>query len=83
MASDEGPPLTGPSYEPIDCGVHDVLEAAAVRRTLCVIRWTEGKDVRRASTTIDDLYARDGAEYAVLGEGSVVRLDRLLDIRPT
>lgn len=76
--------MTDDSYEPIDCAIHDVLEASAVRRAPCRIRLADSTDVvRELVTTIDDIFARGGVEYAVLGDGSTVRLDRILDVRPT
>ncbi len=69
------------AYEPVQCSFHDVLEDAAVRRRTCVIRYRdEDGTPHEASTTIRDIYARDGAEYARLGNGTVVRLDRLDDV---
>lgn len=66
-------------YLPIDCGLHDHLEAWAVRRVRCHIRIRDAADVE---ARIDDLFARDGAEFARLSSGDVVRLDRIEEIRP-
>lgn len=70
-------------YRPIDCAVHDVLEASAVRRTVCRIRLREGSGEREVLTTIDDVYSRDGAEWADLGDGSRVRLDQFIEVAAT
>lgn len=74
--------MTESDYTPIDCAIHDVLEASAVRRAHCRVRWTEGEGVREEVTTIDDIFARDGAEYLVLGSGAEIRLDRLVEVEP-
>lgn len=70
-------------YQPIDCAVHDVLEASAVRGTMCKIRFRDGSEEREVLTTIVDVYVRDGAEWADLGDGYTVRLDRLVEVTPT
>lgn len=69
-------------YVPVDCGLHDVLEASAVRRAACRVRWMDGGVAREVVTTIDDIFADDGVEYVVLGDGSTVRLDRLAYVEP-
>ena len=70
-------------YRPIDCALHDVLEAAAIRRQACRIRFrTDDGRVSDVVTTIEDVWARDGAEYARLGSGPVIRLDRLQEVEP-
>jgi Rho-binding antiterminator len=66
-------------YMPINCEFHDVLEAAATRRANTVIHFVD--DEGRAQvrdTRIVTLSARDGIEYAELGTGERVRLDRLV-----
>lgn len=71
-------------YRPIACGLHDVLEAAAVRRSLCRIRArTEaGDDVTEVTVRILDVYTESGAEYVDLDDGSTLRLDRLITVDP-
>lgn len=73
----EGEELT--SYEPIDCSLHDELEARATRGKPCVIRF---RDVRRGqerevSDRIVDVFARSGEEFVRLASGEEIRLDRL------
>lgn len=69
-------------YRPIDCGLHDHLEAWAVRRVPCRFRVHDDDGHREFEARIDDLFARDGAEFARLSNGDVVRLDRIEEIRP-
>lgn len=70
-------------YRPIDCGVHDRLESAAVLRTPCRIRYRDGSSrPREVEAVIVDVYAADGAEYVDLDDGSTIRLDRLLRVEP-
>lgn len=70
-------------YEPIDCSVHDRLEHFAVRRTVLSVSFSspDGTEQDR-NGRIADLYAREGAEYMRLDDGTEVRLDRLREVRP-
>lgn len=71
-------------YHPIDCGLHDVLEASAVRRRPCRIRYREPDgSVEEVRTVIADIFTRDGAEFVRLEAGPVVRLDRLETVDPS
>ncbi len=65
-------------YEPIDCSIHDRLEDAATRGRACRVRYRtpDGKELD-VTTTVEDVWARDGAEFVRLGTGAVVRLDHL------
>ncbi|WP_109127132.1 hypothetical protein [Dyella sp. C11] len=69
------------SYAPISCEFHDRLEDIATARKLVNISFIDatGADAHR-STTILDVYARDGAEYLAMGSGETIRLDRLLEV---
>jgi Rho-binding antiterminator len=70
-------------YRPIDCAVHDRLESWAVRRVQVAVRWTDGDGVEhRDHSVIQDVYAREGEEFAVLESGARIRLDRILELRP-
>ncbi|MEX2467031.1 MAG: hypothetical protein WD995_08970 [Gemmatimonadota bacterium] len=69
------------SYEPIDCGVHDRLEAFAVTRTQCRIEYaTPAGEERVANGLIVNVFARDGAEYIQLDDRTEIRLDRLRSV---
>lgn len=69
------------TYIPIDCEFHDVLEAAAtLRRIVSIDHLDDGGNRRVVDARIADLFARDGAEYMRLDDGSVIRLDRLIAI---
>lgn len=70
-------------YIPIDCGVHDRLQVLAMRRAPCrlCIRDENGKE-REIEDHIADVYTRGREEFARLGNGAEVRLDRLLSARP-
>lgn len=66
------------NYVPVSCSFHDRLEDAAVRRLVYRVAFQdEHGETRRVDTTIDDVWSREGEEFARLGTGDVVRLDRL------
>ncbi len=70
-------------YEPIACSTHDRLEHFAVRRTVLRVRYASADGAEHdRSGRIADLYARDGAEYLRLDDGTEVRLDHLREVRP-
>ena len=69
------------TYVPIDCEFHDVLEAAATLRRIVAIDHLDDEGNRRVvDARIADLFARDGAEYMRLDDGSLIRLDRIVSI---
>lgn len=75
--------MTDGPYHPIDCAVHDRLEAWVVRRVPVTVRWCDAAGAeKRDRSVIRDLQVRDGAEYAVLASGQRIRLDRILEIAP-
>ena len=74
-------PLPSDPYTPINCEFHDVLEATATRRANTVLRFIDDDGVTQVrDTRIVTLSARDGIEYAELGTGERVRLDRLVAV---
>lgn len=85
--SGAGPPsdpaASGP-YRPVDCALHDRYEALATLRTLCRIRFRAPDGTPEAAVgRIENLYARDGAEYLKLsGRAEPVRLDRIEGVEP-
>ena len=67
-------------YTPIACGFHDRLEHWAVRREPVEVLWRTPEAERTARTTIDDVFARDGADWVRLGTGETVRADALISV---
>jgi Rho-binding antiterminator len=67
-------------YSPIACGFHDRLEHHAIRRTPVEVVWREGDAEHRATTTVDDVFARDRADWVQLGVGTTVRADALVSL---
>lgn len=69
-------------YEPIDCAVHDRLEAWCVKRTRCFIRIARDEGcAQEVEARIQDIFVKGGEEFMLLDTGDVVRLDRIVDIR--
>jgi transcriptional antiterminator Rof (Rho-off) len=67
-----------PPYQPIDCSVHDRLEAFATLRTMCCIAFRTadgrlGEEVDR----IVDVFTRGREEFLRTSSGREIRLDRL------
>jgi Rho-binding antiterminator len=69
------------TYRPIDCGLHDRLEALATLRRPCrVVFHAEDGAHREVQDRIVDVFARAGAEFVRLASGTEVRLDRLRSV---
>lgn len=67
-------------YTPIACAFHDRLESAAVRRQSVRLVWHDPQGERVEETTVDDVFAKDGADWVRLGTGETVRADRLVSL---
>lgn len=66
------------SYAPIDCSLHDRLEALATLRRTCHIAYRDAEgNAQEIAERIVDVFARDGAEFLKTAGGLEVRLDRL------
>lgn len=68
-------------YIPLNCNLHDHLEALATLRKQCRIVYQQA-DGRRTETIdiIADVYTRNKEEFVVLGAGEVIRLDALIEV---
>ena len=70
-------------YRPVDCSLHDHYEAWAVRRTPLRVIWSEGHGIRETDhVRIADIRVADGAEYLLLSDGCLIRLDHILEVAP-
>ena len=70
-------------YVPIACGFHDRLEHHAVRADTVEVVWREGDAEHRATARLDDVFARDGADWVRLSSGETVRADALVSVAGT
>jgi Rho-binding antiterminator len=65
-------------YQPIDCSLHDRLEALATLRQECDVVYRDVDGERRETRErIVDVFARAGEELVRLESGTEIRLDRL------
>lgn len=68
-------------YTPVSCDLYDKLEAmATLHRTGQITYRSESGETVEVSDEIVDVYARGGADYCRLSQGTVIRLDRLVAI---
>ena len=65
-------------YRPVACGIYDMLEAAAVRRSPAVLIYCDhaGKEVRYTGRILE-VCARGSEEFVRLEGGEALRLDRI------
>lgn len=68
-------------YIPLNCNLHDHLEALTTLRKQCYIVYQQD-DGQRIETidTIADVYTRNKEEFVVLRAGEVIRLDALIEV---
>ena len=68
-------------YQPIDCNLYDYLEAWAVKNTDCeVLYMSEQNEEARFTKKIKDLRVKNKVEYVEWDDGSIMRLDQLIEI---
>ena len=65
-------------YKPISCDLYDELELRSLRKLVIELQFLRGSETVTLTTTIDDLNTREGEEFATLGTGEIIRLDRLV-----
>lgn len=71
-------------YKPVNCEFHDVLESLATTRQPSEVLYRDSTGaIQKRVTTVTDVFAREGAEYVVLGSGEMVRLDALIAVNGT
>jgi transcriptional antiterminator Rof (Rho-off) len=74
------------TYTPISCELHDRLEALAVRDAVCeLVYMDKDEQMHHVMANVKTFVTLYQAEYAVLSDGTMVRLDHilLLDGQPT
>ncbi|WP_306643077.1 hypothetical protein [Sanyastnella coralliicola] len=70
------------AYEPIDCGLYDHYEVYAMRRTLLSVTYKEGEKTVTNSLIIKTLRALNGEEFLLAEDGTEIRLDRIIEMKP-
>ncbi len=67
-----------PDYTPVSCDLHAHLEEIATRQHQCIITYRESADkLTQVSGKIIDIYASEGADWCKLGDGRLIRIDRI------
>jgi Rho-binding antiterminator len=68
-------------YQPINCELHDVLEAAAtLRKPVAILSTSPDGASSRRKARITDIFGKDRIEYVVLDNGETIRLDALTEV---
>lgn len=69
------------SYKPVSCDLHEGLEVAAMHRRRVSIEYLDPQGTTlQVRAVIDDVFAKEGAEYLRLDSGVVIRLDALIAV---
>lgn len=70
-------------YEPVDCDFVDELEDFSVRRIPVILEhWNEKAELIQVSGIIKDVFTTpEKAEFVRLADGTLVRLDRICEVR--
>lgn len=68
-----------PVYIPVDCGFHDLIEAAIVRRKVGDITYLDEQNETQClqEVIVLDWVNQNKEEYMVLNNGLKIRLDRI------
>jgi Rho-binding antiterminator len=68
-------------YKPISCSFHDRLESIAVlRKVVKIIFMDEAGNRQEITSQIVDFKNHDGAEFMVLPDGQIIRLDKIINV---
>ncbi len=70
-------------YIPVNCDWYDYLEIYAMRKTIVDIEIKTETGPITITTRIKDLEAKNKEEYAHLEDGSKLRLDKIITIKPS
>lgn len=65
-------------YKPIDCSFHDILLDRATRRKTIQITYHSENQEKETTGIIKDVYTKSGAEYLLMDDGVLIRLDHLI-----
>ncbi len=72
---------TKKEYKPISCDYYDLLEIAAMRKTVADVKYRDDSgSTKSVSSRIDNLETRNKVEYLILEGGKELRLDDLISV---
>ncbi len=67
-----------PDYTPVSCDLHAHLEEIATRQRQCRITYRESADkLTQVRGKITEFYAAEGLDWCRLGNGRLIRIDRI------
>lgn len=70
-----------PTYQPIDCGFYDELEAIATRKKQVYLQYfNDLRQLCQGTAVFKTFFVRDHVEYAQLASGEEVRLDHIIRV---
>ena len=70
------------TYKPVSCDLSDELEAISIQKKSVNLKvQEENGETTWKKGQIADLFAKDHADYLKLVDGTVIRLDKILDWR--
>jgi YjjG family noncanonical pyrimidine nucleotidase len=70
-------------YFPVNCDWYDYLEIYAMRKTIVDIKVKTDDDNKTITTRIQDLETKNKEEFALLEDGTKLRLDKIISINPS
>ncbi len=68
-------------YVPVNCDWYDYLEIYSMRKNWVDLEFTDTVKIISVKTKIEDLYTKNKEEFAVITDGSHVRLDHIISIK--
>lgn len=69
-------------YKPIQCGLYDILEDRIVRRVECALVFHKENETAPQSYSgrLLNVFSQGGAEFLMLEQGKLIRLDRIVKL---
>lgn len=74
-------PQQNSDYKPVSCDLSDELEALSVKHRGVTLKYLGENGSEWITGHIADLYAKDHADYLKLDNGTVIRLDKIIEWR--
>jgi Rho-binding antiterminator len=72
--------MNNKTYKPIDCNMYDVLLEKATLKKECNIVFTTDEKTITTTAIIVDVYTKAKEEFALLNDGTIIRLDRIVSV---
>jgi Rho-binding antiterminator len=72
--------MNNKTYKPIDCNIYDVLLEKATLKKECIVVFTNDEKTITTSAIIVDVYTKAKEEFALLNDGTIIRLDKFVSV---